>query len=175
MTSIFATAVTYFVFYQFNDWLFASFELHPGASWIYLPAGLRLLFTLLLGIEGALGIFLASLAISLSNLAHIDFTTMLVSSVISAAMPYLAYRIALHFGMPPSLENLSVKILFALTCLYALLNSASHSMWYRLRGVSPDSLNTFFVMFIGDLIGTLLIIYSIKFMLVFFDRFRKKE
>jgi hypothetical protein len=48
-------------------------------------------------------------------------------------------------------------------------------MWYRIRGVSPDSLNTFFVMFIGDLIGTLLIIYSIKFMLVFFDRFRKKE
>jgi len=30
-------------------------------------------------------------------------------------------------------------------------------------------------MFIGDLIGTLLIIYTIKFMLVFFDRFRKKE
>jgi hypothetical protein len=100
---------------------------------------------------------------------------MLVSSVISAAMPYLAYRIALHFGMPPSLENLSVKILFALTFLYALLNSASHSVWYRLRGVSPDSLSTFFVMFIGDLIGTLLIIYSIKFMLVLFDRFRKKE
>jgi hypothetical protein len=100
---------------------------------------------------------------------------MLVSSVISAAMPYLAYRIALHFGMPLSLENLSVKILFALTFLYALLNSASHSMWYRLRGVSSDSLSTFFVMFIGDLIGTLIIIYTIKFMLVFFDQFRKKE
>jgi hypothetical protein len=175
MTSILITAVTYFVFFQFNDWLFSSFELHSGANWIYLPAGLRLLCTLLLGIEGAIGIFIAALAISLSNLAHIDFTTMLVSSVISAAMPYLAYRIALHFGMPPSLENLSVKILFALTFLYALLNSVSHSLWYRLRGVSPDSLNTFFVMFIGDLIGTLLIIYSIKFILVFLDQFRKKE
>jgi hypothetical protein len=100
---------------------------------------------------------------------------MLVSSVISAAMPYLAYRIALHFGMPPSLENLSVKILFALTVFYALLNSAAHSGWYRLRDVSPDTLNTFFVMFIGDLIGTLIIIYTIKFTLVLFDRFRKKE
>lgn len=175
MTSIFATAITYFIFYQFNDWLFASFELHSGANWIYLPAGLRLLCTLLLGIEGAIGIFIATLAISLSTMAHIDFTTMLVASIISAAMPYLAYRIALHFGMPPSLENLSVKILFVLTVLYALLNSAAHSVWYRLREVSPDSLNTFFVMFIGDLIGTLLIIYSIKFMLVFLDPFRKKE
>ena len=175
MTSIFATAVTYFVFYQFNDWLFASFELHPGASWIYLPAGLRLLFTLLLGIEGALGIFLASLAISLSNLMHIDFTTMLVSSVISAAMPYLAYRIALHFGMTPTLENLSVKILFALTFLYALLNSAAHSVWYRLRNVSSDPLGTFFVMFIGDLIGTLIIIYTIKLILVLVERFRIKK
>ena len=78
MTSILVTAVTYFVFYQFNEWLFASFELHSGANWIYLPAGLRLLCTLLLGIEGAIGIFIAALAISLSNLAHIDFTTMLV-------------------------------------------------------------------------------------------------
>ena len=175
MTSILITAVTYFVFYQFNDWLFASFELHAGANWIYLPAGLRLLCTLLLGIEGAIGIFIAALAISLSNLAHIDFTTMLVASVISAAMPYLAYRTALYFGMTPSLENLSVKILFALTFLYALLNAAAHSTWYRLRDVSSDSLNTFFVMFIGDLIGTLIIIYTIKFMLVLFDRFRKKE
>ena len=175
MISILITAVTYFIFYQLNDWLFASLKLHAGANWIYLPAGLRLLFTLLLDIEGATGIFIAALAISLSNFAHIDFTTMLVSSVISAAMPYLAYRIALHFGMPPSLENLSVKILFALTVFYALLNSAAHSGWYRLRDVSPDTLNTFFVMFIGDLIGTLIIIYTIKFMLVLFDRFRKKE
>jgi len=175
MTSIFVTTVMYFVFYQFNDWLFASLELHTGAHWIYLPAGLRLLCTLLLGIEGAIGIFIASLAVSLANMAHVDFTTMLVASVISAAMPYLAYRTALHLGMPPSLENLSVKILFALTVLYALLNSAAHSAWYRLRDVSSDSLNTFFVMFIGDLIGTLIIIYTIKFMLVLFDRFRKKE
>ena len=175
MTSIFITAVTYFVFYQLNDGLFASLELHSGANWIYLPAGLRLLCTLLLGVQGATGIFIASLAISLSNLMHIDFTTMLVSSVISAAMPYLAYRIALYFGMPSSLENLSVKILFALTFLYALLNSVSHSVWYRLREVSSDPLDTFFVMFIGDLIGTLLIIYSMKIALVSFDRLKNKE
>lgn len=175
MTSIFVTSVTYYIFYQLNDWLFSSFELHSGANWIYLPAGLRLLFTLLLGIEGAIGIFIAALAISLSNLAHIDFTTMLVSCLISAAMPYLAYRIALHFGMPPSLENLSVNALLVLTFLYALLNSAAHSAWYRLRDVSPDSLNTFFVMFVGDLIGTLIIIYTIKFILVLFDRIRKQE
>ena len=100
---------------------------------------------------------------------------MLVSSVISAAMPYLAYRIALYFGMPSSLENLSVKILFALTFLYALLNSVSHSVWYRLREVSSDPLDTFFVMFIGDLIGTLLIIYSMKIALVSFDRLKNKE
>ena len=70
MTSILVTAVTYFVFFQFNDWLFSSFELHSGANWIYLPAGLRLLCTLLLGIEGAIGIFIAALAISLQLGAH---------------------------------------------------------------------------------------------------------
>lgn len=175
MTSIFAASLTYFIFFQLNDWLFGSLELHSGANWIYLPAGLRLLFTLLLGGRGAIGLFLASLAIATTNMAHIDLTTMLIASVISAVMPYLAYRTALNFGMNPSLENLSVKALFALTFLYALLSSTTHSLWYWVRGTSTDFFSTLSAMFIGDLIGTLIVIYAIKFALMIIDRLPKKE
>ena len=164
-----------FYFFQLNEWLFSSLELHSGANWIYLPAGLRLLSTLLLGGRGAIGLFLASLAVFTFNFAQIDFTTMLIASVISAFMPYLAYRTALNFGMNPSLENLSVKALFVLTFLYALLSSTTHSFWYWIRGTSTDFFSTLSVMFIGDLIGTLIVIYAIKFALMIIDRLPKKE
>ena len=175
MTSIVAASLTYFIFFQLNEWLFDSLELHSGANWIYLPAGLRLLSTLLLGGRGAIGLFLASLAVFAVNFAQIDFITMLIASVISAVMPYLAYRTALNFGMNPSLENLSAKALFALTFLYALLSSSTLSFWYWIRGTSTDFFSTLSVMFIGDLIGTLIIIYAIKFALMIIDRLPKKE
>ena len=175
MTSIFASSLTYFIFFQLNEWLFSSLELHSGANWIYLPAGLRLLSTLLLGGRGAIGLFLASLAVFTFNFAQIDFTTMLIASVISAFMPYLAYRTALYFGMNPSLENLSVKALFVLTFLYTLMSSTTHSFWYWIRGTSTDFFSTLSVMFIGDLIGTLIVIYAIKFALMIIDRLPKKE
>ena len=109
------------------------------------------------------------------DFAQIDFITMLIASVISAVMPYLAYRTALNFGMNPSLENLSAKALFALTFLYALLSSSTLSFWYWIRGTSTDFYSTLSVMFIGDLIGTLIIIYAIKFALMIIDRLPKKE
>lgn len=173
MNSIVFSSLAYFMFHQFNDWLFVSLELHVGANYIYLPAGLRLLTTLLLGIQGAIGLFIGSLAIA-TNMPGMNLVTMLGASIISAGVPYIVYRAALNFGMAPTLNNLSVKSLFLLTFIYSLSSSAAHAMWYWLQEVSDDFLGTFSVMFIGDLIGTLIIIYAIKFFLFVFDRLRKK-
>ena len=174
MNSIVFSSLAYFLFHQFNDWLFVSLEFHTGANYIYLPAGLRLLSTLLLGVEGAIGLFVGSLAITATNMPGMNLVTMLGASIISAGVPYIVYRAALHFGMASTLENLSVKSLFLLTFVYSLSSSTAHAVWYWLRGVSDDFLGTLSVMFIGDLIGTLIIIYTIKFFLFVFDRFRKK-
>ena len=42
-----------------NEWIFRHSEFVRGVNWIYLPAGIRLLCTLLFGALGAIGILIA--------------------------------------------------------------------------------------------------------------------
>lgn len=174
MLSIVISCLAYLIIYSLNDWLFVSLEFHTGVHWVYLPAGLRLLCTLLMGAEGAIGLFLGSMLVSVITNLNMDSTTLLVAAIISAGIPYSIYRAALYYGMPSSLENLSVKSLFALIFAYSVATAFAHSIWFWIQGVSTNFLETLSAMFIGDLSGTLIIIYSIKFFLFVFDRVRKK-
>ena len=104
MTSIVVSTLSYLSLYTLNDWLFVSLEFHTGVHWIYLPAGLRLLCTLLMGAEGAIGLFLGSLLITITTNSNLDSITLFEAAVISAGIPYVIYRTALFYGMASSLE-----------------------------------------------------------------------
>ena len=155
------TATLYVSFHLLNDWLFKAFELHSGANWVFLPAGLRLMCTLVFGIEGAIGLLIAGLLLAMNHLSQ-DPVTGIVTAMISAGAPYLVYVGALRIGMPSSLEKLSPALLSVLALLYALSNSALHSLWFVARGIYPDLLHNWITMFVGDLIGTLIMIYVLK-------------
>ena len=165
LSCIAASAALYFSFYHLNGYAFHALELHAGASWIFLPAGVRLLCTLLFGFEGALGLWLASLAIVHFSFGHFDIITALGSTLLSAGAPYLVYRLALRAGLPDTLAKLTPLRLAQLGVAYAFANGALHSVWYALRGVHPDLLSGFVTMFIGDLAGTLIVLYAMKMLL----------
>ena len=174
LISILAAAVLYFGFYHLNELLFSSLEVHKGANWIFLPAGLRLLCTLLLGGEGAIGLLLASLAITFGIL-NTDIANAIIAPVISAGAPYLIYRFALARGMPATLEKLNAKSLSLLIVMYAAASSLLHSIWYAVSGISSDFLSGLAAMFVGDLIGTMIVIYTIKSLLAIMERYRKAD
>lgn len=174
LLSITLSATLYFSFYHLNGWLFHALELHAGANWIFLPAGLRLLCTLLFAGEGALGLLLASLLIVIQHLGgSMDWLTGLVAAFISSGAPYLVYRLAQRAGMPATLENLTAGRLSLLALAYAFANASLHSLWFALRGQFPDMLQGFVAMFTGDLIGTLIVVYSMKIALAAFRRSRQ--
>lgn len=53
--------ITLFLFMLvLNEWLFSSLEFVRGVNWIYLPAGVRLLCTLLFAEAGAAGLLIVS-------------------------------------------------------------------------------------------------------------------
>ena len=170
--SIVASALLYVGFFHMNAWLFSTLEVHRGANWIFLPAGLRLLNTLLLGGEGALGLLLASFILVLSGIQP-DPITAAVVPFISAGAPYLVYRVALARGLPSTLEKLTPASLSVLIVLYATASSLLHSIWYTMRGVSQSFLSGFSAMFVGDLIGTMIVIYSIKLLLTLWDKMKQ--
>ncbi len=163
--SIFISAVLYFGFFWINEWLFGMTELHDGANWIFLPAGLRLLCTLIFAGEGAIGLLIASVLICFLRIDSMDQVTGLGAALISAGAPYLAYRAALKLGMPASLEKLSAAGLSVLALMYAVTSSFLHSFWFAMRGFFPDLLHGWSAMFIGDLIGTMIMVYLLKMIL----------
>jgi hypothetical protein len=172
LISVLISATLYFGCFHLNMMLFNTLELHSGANWIFLPAGVRLLCTLLLGLEGAIGLLIASLIISIQIYGDMGIVTNLVSACISAGAPYLVYRLALINGMPATLEKLNAAKLAALCLVYAFVSALLHSVWYTLRSVNTDMLTGFTAMFIGDLIGTLIILYAMKIVLATIRRTR---
>jgi voltage-gated potassium channel Kch len=160
-----ASAVLYYSFFRLNAYAFSAFKVHAGASWIFLPAGLRLLSTLLMGGEGALGVLLASALIVAIDFPPSDLLTFMLTPLLSAGAPYLVYRLALRSGMPATLTQLTPLKLAQLGVIYAFASAGLHSIWFYLRDIHPDLLIGFTSMFIGDLAGTLIMLYLIKMLL----------
>lgn len=163
--AIACSTILYLGFFILNEAFFSGLEFGIGVNWIFLPAGLRLLCTLLFGLEGALGLFIAGLIIVQLYFPAFDLVTGIGAACITAGAPYLVYRLALMRGLSPSLEKLTPKTLGILILTYAITSPLLHQLWFSLRGFSPDSLSAFFAMFVGDLVGTLIVIYSIKLLL----------
>jgi hypothetical protein len=162
---ILSSGLLYFSFFKLNLLIFSGLEFAPGVNWIFLPAGLRLLCTLLFAGEGAIGLFLAGNAVILHFYPGMDTLTGCGAACISAAAPYLTYRLALMYGMPASLHQLSPLRLSFMIVAYAVMSSLMHQLWFVMRGVSTDFISGFGAMFTGDLTGTLIVIYTMKMLL----------
>jgi hypothetical protein len=149
-----------------NEWLFARLEFAPGINWIYLPAGMRLLCTLLFAEAGAIGLLLVSWGVCFLYFFPNDVIRSFIGGILAAAAPYLAYRTSRRlFRMEASLATLSPARLLFCIVFYSLASPLLHHIWFALRGETDDLMHSFVVMFIGDLSGTLLVVYSMKLML----------
>lgn len=162
---ILSSALLYFGCFYLNNAFFGMLEFSTGVNWIFLPAGLRLLCTLLFAEAGVIGIFIASLAVTFLTLPSVDGVTGFGAACISGGAPYLTYRLAQARGLNPSLQQLTAARLSVLIVMYALTSSLLHQIWFTLRGVSANLITGFGAMFIGDLLGTLIVIYVMKMVL----------
>jgi hypothetical protein len=146
-----------------NEWLFTHLEFVPGINWIYLPAGMRLLCVLLFGNAGALGLLLISWLVCFLYFFPDDYLRAFMGGVLSATAPWIANRIAQTvFGLRASLTNLSAARLLVCVLLFSLANPLLHHIWFAISGDTDRLLHGFVVMFIGDLAGTLIVVYAVK-------------
>lgn len=157
-----SSALFLFVFLA-NELIFnsADFEFTRGINWIYLPAGMRLLCTLLFGGAGAIGILFASWITCVFYFFPDDPLRSFAGGVASAAAPYLVYLMAgKMYGLEASLKNLNAQRLLLLAVAYSIMSPLMHHVWILLNGGSLGS--GFLVMVTGDLLGTLAVIYAMK-------------
>jgi hypothetical protein len=166
--SVIGTALVFVGSLWANQELFTHSEFIRGVNWVYLPAGIRLLSTLLLGLDGALGLLIASWLVDFFYFFPNDPVRSFVGGILATAAPYAVYRLAREiYGLDASLANLTAGRLLILTVAYAIAGPLLHHIWFYLSGDTHDIVPRFFAMVAGDLSGTLIVIYTLKIVLHF--------
>jgi hypothetical protein len=175
ITGFMISALTYAALFYVNSWLTSSLIFGMGVNWIYLPAGLRLFLSLIFGLPGAIGIALASFLISYCGALSEDLTVCIGTGLISGFAPYIARIFVLrNVDLAPDLSNLNLPKLLICILVYAALSAGLHQFWYSTVGLDDSgTVNHFIAMFIGDILGSVLLITLIKYSLDFLRRFRK--
>jgi hypothetical protein len=146
-----------------NELLFTRLEFTSGVNWIYLPAGMRLLCTLLFAEAGALGLLLVSWGVCFLYFFPNDFVRSFMGGIIAAAAPYLVYRVVRPaFNLQASLANLTPAKLLVCAVAFSLASPLLHHIWFAIEGKTEHLLQSFLIMATGDLTGTLIVLYSAK-------------
>ncbi len=86
-----ATILLFLLALAINELLFTRLEFAPGINWIYLPAGVRLLCTLLFAEAGAIGLLLVSWGVCFFYFFPNDPVRSFMGGILASASPYLVY------------------------------------------------------------------------------------
>jgi hypothetical protein len=76
------------------------------------------------------------------------------------------------FGLRSSLANLSPQRLLACALAFSLASPLLHHLWFALYEHKDHLAYSFLVMATGDLGGTLVVLYGVRFVLLRFQRHR---
>ncbi|MDB5860363.1 MAG: hypothetical protein JWQ76_4052, partial [Ramlibacter sp.] len=164
------TMVMFAALLALNEWLFARLEFAAGINWVYLPAGMRLLCPLLFAEAGVVGLLLVSWGVSFLYFFPDQFERAFWGGLLATAAPYGVYQAARRaWGLDVSLANLTPRRLLLLCVACSLASPLLHHVYFALRG-DTDLLRSFLAMFVGDLTGTLVVLYSMKGLLALAPR-----
>lgn len=164
---VIAVAFAWVILYSLNHVLFETLEVSSLTSIVFLPAGIRLISTLLLECHAVLGLFIGGLITNLYT--EISLENAIIINIISAVNPYLAYITSnAMFSIKSTLQTLSSKQLLFICSTYALFNAISHNIYFCLSAITDEFLIHFLKMFTGDFIGSILLltICSVAFRLL---------
>jgi len=166
------TLVTFLVLNWLNELAFLRFEQSSGINWVFLPAGIRLLSTLLFGLAGFEGLLLAGLYL---NFHHFDFGSdyrAWSGAVAGALAPYLASVFARHwFDLRPRLKGLTPQRLLFTGLLCGVMSPVfHHALAWVLRGTVDWT--GLAVMIIGDTVGILIVLFAAKGVIAMIERHR---
>jgi len=161
-----ATFVMFGAALALNELFFPFFEFSPGISWLYLPAGVRLLAILLFAEAGAVGLLFAGWAACALLFFPNDPLRVIAGGVLGSLSPYLVYLLMRQrFGLQASLANLTPARLLLCALLYSLASPLLHHLWFALVEHQTGLLPSFVAMATGDFCGTLLVLYGAKLLL----------
>jgi hypothetical protein len=154
-----------------NEVAFLGLEHSNGVNWVFLPAGIRLLATLLFGLAGFEGLLLAGLYL---NFWHFDFQSDFRAwsgAFAGAAGPYVAALFARHwFDLRGRLQGLTVRALLFTALLCGFLSPILH---HALRWVLTGEVDwhALTAMIVGDIAGIVVVLALAKGVIALAERY----
>lgn len=158
--TVWLTGLVYLLLFVCNEHVLSFTRFADGVNWIYLPSGLRLTLVLVFGVPGALGIAWASTLLSAWPLGLDVLAPSLMTGLISGGAPFLALLACRRWlNVRADLSGLQARTLLAMAVIFAVISAALHQVWYGWNDPSSDRALQFAVMALGDLLGTLVLLY----------------
>ena len=145
-----------------NDWLLASTQYGKGVHWVYVPAGLRLIFVLIMPWAGALGISLAAFVMALRD-PELTMALAALNGGVTGIAPVLARQVAVtRMGLSDDLSELNWLKLIKLCVLFGLFSSTCHQAFFAWLGRDAGLFAGAIPMFVGDTLGAIVCLYLMK-------------
>ena len=150
----------------------------PGVNIIYFPHGLRMILVILFNSAGALGVVLGT-AIMGADLIRANPALGLTQSAVAGVAVWLAARLVLKATSEPSLlpqtaggiAALNGRSLVTLAFASAVFNASGHCVaWYLFDAEAKQFETRFAIMFTGDLLGAVFLLYALRWLVLFLER-----
>lgn len=154
-----------------NELLFSRLDFANGATWVFMPAGVRLLSTLFFGLAGLEGMFLVGVYLNFHHfMFHSDYRSW-TGAVAGALGPYLASLFAIHwFNLRSRFEQLTARRLLFTGLLCGFMSPIFHHAFaWVLTGFVDWT--TLVAMITGDTTGILIVLFLTKGVLALNDRY----
>ncbi len=171
--AIVGVAMAWFAFFEVNGWVFSQFAYSERAHWIFLPAALRVIAVLLLGSKGALGLMVGAY-FTLPHASPDDLAFEIALAVSSGLAPLAAVAICQRFfTINSDLAGLRGSHIIALSVVSALANSILLNILTFVTGRHHGDGLLAATIFIGDMLGTVLLLLAIALAISIFTRSRR--
>lgn len=158
-------ALTWILLFRANEILFSAFRHTDFASWIFLPAAVRMLSVMLFRWPAAIGLFIGALATADPS---DDPADAVVIAALSGLAPMLAFLLCQKcLGMAPNLAGLRPLGLLRFAVAGAVANVLLLNGYLALINSADAHPLSIAVVFVGDLLGTLIVLYLAALILRF--------
>lgn len=169
---VFGVAISWHLFFMLNAWLMAPYTYARWASWIFMPAALRIIAVLLFNGVGAVGLALGALYTIVQD-PVIDLPYQLLLATSSGLAPMLAVWLCrVMFGLGDDLHGLRPLHIAVLSVAGAATNSVLSNLVLALAGRMNEDLRPLIVVFLGDINGTAIVLFITSLALNFAARWR---
>lgn len=154
-----AIVAAWLVLFWLNDALFEAAEVDAFISWIFLPAAIRVLAVMLFGGAGVAGLFVGSCITGPD--VDANWAQAGAISLVSAVAPLIAVRACQRrLNLPDTLAGLNSRNLLCFSIAGAAVSVALHQLVFALFDTRDDLLEGVVPMFVGDLVGTALVLFA---------------